>query len=462
MTNEEFILQHIGEDTRHLALKKKPEGIDLAWCLQQIEGYQLAKKKLPGWVKSNNKDNGGPTSSKNTGELLWFPPRLSMEQCSSELTAQYKRSVLECCLQEMGMKAEECSFTDLTGGFGIDFSYMAQGFKHATYVERLPHLCDIAHHNFPLLGLSHAHIVNGDAASVIGNSDSSDSSKSMVYREVYFLDPARRDDVGRKVFALEDCTPNLVELQDALLSHADLVMVKLSPMLDITLALRSLKCVSEVHVVSVQGECKEVLLVMKANGDLQFPSDSPGGEHSTTGEEQSIVYHCVNLGTDDDALICNEEERRMPPTLCSPSGESERGFELEGCFLFEPNASILKAGVQDVLCRRYGMQKLHPISNLYVMPARTANAENPENQQSLHLSCFPARSFIIEDVGDFSKAGIKRVLGDLKQANLTIRNFPGTVADLRKRFKLKEGGNVYIFVTTLADGSHAILQCKKA
>lgn len=415
MTNEDFILQHLNDDTKRLALKKAPDGVDIVWCLQQIEGFQLAKKKLPGWVKSG----------------IWFPPRLSMEQCSSELTAQYKRGVLERCLEEMGMKVENSSFTDLTGGFGIDFSYMAQGFKHATYVERMPHLCDIARHNFPLLGLEHAEIVNGSAEEILNtanpsspNSNAVSPLRGGVEGGFIFLDPARRDDVGRKVFALEDCTPNLIELQDELLNRADLVMVKLSPMLDITQALRSVKCVSEVHVVSVQGECKEVLLVMKPN--------------NTT-----LTYHCINLGTDEDAIVCTEEEK-------SKSAVVYDGM-LEGGLIVEPNASILKAGVQDVLCQRYGLQKLHPISNLYVAPLREIEGK-----------AIPGRTFIIEAVGDFSKAGTKRVLSGLKQANITIRNFPGTVADLRKRFKLKEGGDVYLFVTTLADGSHAILRCKKA
>lgn len=411
MTNEEFILQHIEEDVRRVALQKTPEGVDIAWCLQQIEGYQLAKKKLPRWTRTHKPNKTNKTNG--TGDvLLWFPPRLSMEQCSSELTAQYKRSVLERCLSEMGMKVEESCFTDLTGGFGIDFTYMAQGFKHATYVERMPHLCDIARHNFPLLGLKHANIVNGVAEEILNTG-------------VFFLDPARRDDVGRKVFALEDCTPNLIELQDELLNRADLVMVKLSPMLDITQALRSVKCVSEVHVVSVQGECKEVLLVMKPNNNT------------------TLTYHCINLGTYEDAIICTEEEKNKSAIVYD--GMLERGL------IVEPNASILKAGVQDVLCQRYGLQKLHPISNLYITPT----TEVGERKAIL------GRTFVIETVGDFSKTGIKRVLGDLKQANITIRNFPGTVADLRKRFKLKEGGDVYIFVTTLADGSHAILRCRK-
>lgn len=445
MTNEDFILQHLDDDTKRLALKKVPDGVDLAWCLQQIEGFQIAKKKLPGWTKPLMQANTTPHSPKGGEGMPWFPPRLSMEQCSSELTAQYKRSVLDRCLNEMGMKIEETCFTDLTGGFGIDFSYMAKGFKHATYVERMPHLCDIARHNFPLLGLEHANIVNGSAEDILNATNTSSpisNAASPLWggREggFIFLDPARRDDVGRKVFALEDCTPNLIELQDLLLRHADLIMVKLSPMLDITQALRSVKGVCEVHVVSVQGECKEVLLVMKS---IQPPSDSPKGEDCTT-DVGTINYHCVNLGTNEDAIECTEEEKCKPAIMFDGT--------MEGRLLFEPNASILKAGVQDVLCQRYGLQKLHPISNLYIAPP-----------QGVGEGVLPGRTFVIDKVGDFSKAGIKQVLSDLKQANLTIRNFPGTVADLRKRFKLKEGGDVYIFVTTLADGSHAILRCKR-
>lgn len=447
MTNEDFILQHLDDDTKRLALKKVPDGVDLAWCLQQIEGFQIAKKKLPGWTKPLMQANTTPHSPKGEEGMPWFPPRLSMEQCSSELTAQYKRSVLDRCLNEMGMKIEETCFTDLTGGFGIDFSYIAKGFKHATYVERMPHLCDIARHNFPLLGLQHAEIVNGSAEGVLGGNQETVFGQASPPKGgwgVFFLDPARRDDVGRKVFALEDCTPNLIELQDLLLRHADLIMVKLSPMLDITQALRLVKGVCEVHVVSVQGECKEVLLVMKPNS------------------ETGVVYHCVNLGTEDDVLICNEEERHVPPILRSTSGESEDDYGLEGRLLFEPNASILKAGVQDVLCHRYYMRKLNPISNLYIAPeVHFIHNLGIEDLLSPKRHELPGRTFIIEEVGDFSKAGIKRVLADLKQANITIRNFPGTVADLRKRFKLKEGGDVYIFVTTLADGTHAILRCKK-
>lgn len=432
MTNEDFILQHLDDDTKRLALKKAPDGVDLAWCLQQIEGFQIAKKKLPGWTKPLMQANTTPHSPKGGEGMPWFPPRLSMEQCSSELTAQYKRSVLDRCLNEMGMNIEETCFTDLTGGFGIDFSYMAKGFKHATYVERMPHLCDIARHNFPLLGLEHANIVNGSAEEMLNTANPSSPNSNAASpllggREggFIFLDPARRDDVGRKVFALEDCTPNLVELQDLLLNRADLIMVKLSPMLDITQALRSVKGVCEVHVVSVQGECKEVLLVMKPNSNT------------------TLTYHCVNLGTNEDAIECTEEEKSKPAIMFDGTMESR--------LLFEPNASILKAGVQDVLCQRYGLQKLHPISNLYIAPPLSGGEEE----------VFPGRTFIIDAVSDFSKAGIKQVLSGLKQANITIRNFPGTVADLRKRFKLKEGGDVYIFVTTLADGSHAILRCKR-
>ena len=409
MTNEEYINKHRDEDVRSLALKKVPEGVDAHWCLQQIEGWQLARKKLPQWAER---------------EGVWFPPRLSMEQCSSEATAQYKSQVLGRILT---CTQGDARLVDLTGGFGIDFSYLAQAFGHATYVEQHAHLCDIARHNMPLLGLGHAQVVCASAEEVLASWPQSGMGNQAT---TIYLDPARRDDAGRKVAALEDCTPNVLLLQDELLSKASLVMVKLSPMLDITQAVRQLKEVIEVHVISLKGECKEVLVLMA-------PSQEGATDHYNTRE--GIVYHCVNLNTPDEPFVCTKEQS----VQTSLAGDQL----VPGALLFEPNASILKAGVQDQLCQRYDIHKLHPMSNLFM--GRQA------------IAGFPGRQFVVEAVGDFSKAGIKHILEGVRQANLTIRNFPSTVAELRKRLKVKEGGDVYLFATTLSDGSHALLRCRK-
>ena len=387
MTNAEFILQHRTEDVRKLALRKMPEGLDAPFCLQQIEGWQLARKKIPQWAATDG---------------LLYPVRLSMEQCSSQQTALYKRSVVERLLQ-----GSTDRMADLTGGFGIDFSYIAPLFREAIYVERQEQLCRIASHNFALLGLKHARILNArseEALKDIGNT-------SLLY-----ADPARRDSAGRKVVLLQDCQPDVVSLQDELMAHANVVLLKLSPMLDIQQALRQLRHVREVHVVSADGECKELLLVLHR-------------------KEEPLRYHCVNITDPVQEIIV--EEGTFRPVIC----------QQEGTYLYEPNASILKAGVQDALCNIYKVQKLHPFSHLFT---------------SDHLiGAFPGRRFRVLGRSDFSRRGLGELLAGIRQANITVRNFPATVQELRKKLKLSDGGCVYLFATTMQDESHTLLKCEK-
>lgn len=392
MTNEQFIEKHKESDIRSLALKKVPEGVDALWCLRQIEGYQLAKKKLPRWASMQG---------------LWYPSRLSMEQCSSEQTAKYKADIISRLLPE-----GKHSMIDLTGGFGVDFSYMAKGFQKAYYVERQEVLCEAARHNMPILGLPNAYIINKECMEVLSQKDMYD---------VIFLDPARRDDAGKKTVAIEDCTPDITTIQDTLLLHSRYVMVKLSPMLDISQALRSLRNVIEVHVISVKGECKELLLLL-----------------SQKEITNTVTTHCVNLSTEDLPFICKGNDREI--TYTEPS---------VGQQFFEPNASIMKAGVQNVFAREYGLQKLHPQSNLFV-------GNSPKEGNAI-----PARRFTILGIYDFSKTSIKELQKQVSKANITIRNFPSSVIELRKRLKIKDGGEDYLFVTTLKDERHAILLCRK-
>lgn len=387
MTNSEFILQHRTEDVRKLALRKMPEGLDAAFCLQQIEGWQLARKKIPRWAETDG---------------LLFPPRLSMEQCSSQQTALYKRGVVERLLEGQCQR-----MMDLTGGFGIDFSYMAPLFREAVYVEQQEQLCQIAQHNFQLLGLQHAEVRNAQSQDVLA----AYGEPSLIY-----ADPARRDDAGRKVVLLQDCQPDVVSLQDEMMAHARVVMLKLSPMLDIQQALRQLRCVREVHVVSVDGECKELLLVM-------YQQEAP------------LRYYCVNITDHVQETVV--EEASVRPVI---SGQ-------EMAYLYEPNASILKAGVQDALCNIYKVEKLHAFSHLFTSDRL--------------IEDFPGRKFRILGRSDFSKQGVRNLLAGVKQANITVRNFPATVQELRKKLKLADGGSVYLFATTMSDNSHALLRCEK-
>ena len=395
MTEAEFIQEHRNEDVHTLALKKIPEGLDLQFCLQQIEGWQMARKKMPQWAETKD---------------ILYPPRLSMEQCSSQATSLYKRQIVERLLP----KRERQKMVDLTGGFGVDFSYLAPTFKHATYVERFSHLCDFARHNFPILGLHNTEIIQSDSIDFLVQTI---SAFSLIY-----IDPARRDNAGRKMVALEDCTPDITQLIPELVRRSKVTLIKLSPMLDISMALHSLKNVSEVHVVSVEGECKELLLVITAENI------------------DDVKIHCINLGSNDSIFVCSEKERHTTPDMLTR-------ITNEDTFLYEPNASILKAGVQDALCTLYGLKKLHPNSHLFV--------------NNRPLKDFPGRSFRIVGWSDFSKQSIRAMLGNIKQANLTTRNFPTSVAVLRKQLKLREGGQDYLFATTLANGNHILIGGEK-
>lgn len=405
MTNEEYIAKNRETDIRPLALKSAPEGVNVSWCLRQIEGYQIAKKKLPAWSQAEN---------------VWYPPRLSMEQCSSEVTAKYKQSLAEKLVGE----ANKATLVDLTGGLGVDFTYMAKNFGSAIYVEQQEVLCNVARHNFPLFGLTQIIIEQTDSVNILNSINNVD---------VIYIDPARRDDAGKKTVAISDCTPDLSKIQDLIFSKARYAIVKLSPMLDITQALRTLEKVTEIHVVSVKGECKELLFVQDASVDQ---------------ENQTIVVCCQNLDTHEAALV-GKINTPIHTHIIDATPDS-----LSGLLLFEPNASILKAGMQDEFAKHYNLQKLHPMTNLFV-----CNPENVQGQTIELMKHIPARSFMIVDAGDFSKNSMKRLTGNLKKANLTIRNFPTSVAELRKRLKLKEGGEDYLFATTLNNGKHVLLKC---
>ena len=383
-----FIEENLRADVRSLALQaKKYPQVDMAMAVVQIAGKQIAEAKVPTWYRT---------------EGLLYPKHLSMEQCSSEATAIYKAGLVE-----------GDTFADLTGGFGIDCSFLSRKFKKADYVERQSELCELAMHNFPLLGLNIG----------VHNEDGVEYLKQMHPVDVLFLDPARRDGHGGKTVAISDCEPDVSALEDLLIEKAKKVMVKLSPMLDLSLALKALKYVREVHIVSVNNECKELLLLL---------------EKSTDSLE--IVIHCEQItstGEHQHYAFTQEQERTSDCPLATEVGT----------YLYEPNASILKAGAYRSLTQTYGVKKLHASSHLYTSP--------------YYIEDFPGRRFQVEAVSGFGKKELKTLLQGLEKANLTIRNFPSSVADLRKRLKLKEGGEDYIFATTLADDSKVLIKCKK-
>ena len=488
----DFIRQHQDDDVRQLAFlgSKYPE-VDMPFALDQIRGRKMARVKLPRWASIDG---------------IIYPPHISMEQCSSEQTALYKaelaarllvlspsssengeekekesenasnlhlsencefackgavdsefaKNEATCKKQQIlteseenvneikeepheGDFSEETGFVDLTGGFGVDFSYIASrlGVK-SMYVERQAHLCEAAKENFGRLGLMNAIVKNGDGIEVLHSfaskkeaaaSDSlgitEDQSQSLLKTnlglKLIFIDPARRDDAGNKVVSLKDCTPDVTVLQEEMLSKADYVIIKLSPMLDWHRAISELSHVREVHIISVNNECKELLLVLSARnmGNLRI--------------------YCVN---DAQSFVCDELDMESSSVKIAPSTLEEMQY------LYEPNASLMKAGCFGVLSGRYDARMLSKNSHLFV---------------SLEpIEAFPGRSFRIIAVSSFNKKELKRHLSGITKANIATRNFPLSVAELRKRLKLKDGGETYIFATTLSDESHVLVITEKA
>ena len=488
----DFIRQHQDDDVRLLAFlgSKYPE-VDMPFALDQIRGRKMARVKLSRWASIDG---------------IIYPPHISMEQCSSEQTALYKAELAarllglspsssengeekekesenasnlhlsEICefagkgavdsefakneatckkqqiLTELkenvneikeepheGDFSEETGFVDLTGGFGVDFSYIASrlGVK-SMYVERQAHLCEAAKENFGRLGLKNAIVKNGDGIEVLHSFASKkeaaasdylgiteDQSQSLLKTnlglKLIFIDPARRDDAGNKVVSLKDCTPDVTVLQEEMLSKADYVIIKLSPMLDWHRAVSELNCVQEVHIISVNNECKELLLVLSARnmGNLRI--------------------YCVN---DAQSFVCDESDMETSSVKIAPSTLEEMQY------LYEPNASLMKAGCFGVLSGRYDAKMLSKNSHLFV-------SREP-------IAAFPGRSFRIIAISSFSKKELKRHLSGITKANISTRNFPLSVAELRKRLKLKDGGETYIFATTLSDESHVLMITEKA
>ena len=431
---QDFIRQHQDDDVRQLAFlgSKYPE-VNMPFALDQIRGRKMARVKLPRWASL---------------EGIIYPPHISMEQCSSESTALYKAELaarllgLPASSSGTEMKAEnEIEFVDLTGGFGVDFSYIAArlGVK-SMYVERQTHLCEAARENFERLGLKNAIVKNGDGIEILHSfypkkkdAASADDSLGITYDrprsllktnlglKIIFVDPARRDDAGNKVVSLKDCTPDVTVLQEEMLSKADYVIIKLSPMLDWHRAVSELNCVQEVHIISVNNECKELLLVLSARnmGNLRI--------------------YCIN---DAQSFVCDEMEMESSSVKIAPSTLEEMQY------LYEPNASLMKAGCFGVLSGRYDARMLSKNSHLFVSQAP--------------IEAFPGRSFRIIAVSSFNKKELKRHLSGITKANIATRNFPLSVAELRKRLKLKDGGETYIFATTLSDESHVLVITEKA
>ena len=430
--------------------------IDMPFLIDQITGWQTARTKLPSWAAN---------------EDILYPPHLSMEQCSSEQTAMYKAhlavrlaesidSVSSSALADSSSLSSTSSpfsvsspsspsaynrlspddssrsipphslarmdsgrfLCDLTGGFGVDFSFMARAFERAVYVERQAALCKTARHNFHALGLEHVEVVNADGTEYL---------HQLAHASVIFLDPARRNEQGGRTVLISDCTPDVLALEEELLEKAGAVVIKLSPMLDWHRAVDELnrmgEVVREVHIVSVRNECKELLLVLrKGNGPAaNAPADG-------------LRVFCVN---DDSIVSYGLGEISCLSQHILPAAPAA------GQYLYEPNASLMKAGCFALLTVRYPLSALGQNTHLFVSDEDIAG--------------FPGRKFVITAVSSFNKKELRRTLSGIDRANLSVRNFPMSVADLRRRMKMKEGGETYLFAATDAHGSYLLFVCRK-
>lgn len=387
MTNQQtqqFIVKHLNDDINSLALKKFPSDVDKHFALQQIEARQKLKSKVPSWAENDK---------------LLFPQRISIEQCSSELTARYKAQLVE-----------GDSFADLSGGLGIDCYFIAQKFNKADYIEQNADLCELARHNFAVLNAN----IN------VTNTKSDIYLSNCAPKDCLFIDPARRDSHGRKVMLLSDCEPDIRPMIETALNKSPRLLIKLSPMLDITAALKETSHVANVHIVAVDNECKELLL------DLH--RDNQGEPH----------FFCCNLSTSQPTVefTANNEEN-APLRLADELGK----------YLYEPNNAIMKSGFFKAIGNLYGIDKLHISSHLYT--------------SSRLIDNFPGRIFAIEQCDTFNKKNVKAIKEGLERANITTRNFPLQVAELRKKLSLPEGGDTYLFATTLKNGDKVIIRCQK-
>ena len=398
-----------GTGVRLLALQAHnyPD-IDMPFLLNQLTGWLKACTKLPSWAAQ---------------EDIIYPPHLSMEQCSSELTALYKANLLEG-LGASNTTSSPTRFVDLTGGFGVDFSFIARNFTHATYVEQQEQLCKTAQHNFKVLGLKHAEVVNTDGTEYL---------HQMQPVNVIFLDPARRNEQGGKTVLIEDCSPDVLTLETELLQKANTIVLKLSPMLDWHRAVNELNVIGnvvrEVHILSVRNECKELLIVLQ--------KEEPQSD-TTAASIPKLRIVCMNDG--EVVSYYEEDTAGILPSILSTAPTA-------GQYLYEPNASLMKAGCFALISRRYEVSALSANSHLFV-----------SNSLIVH---FPGRSFRLVAVSSFNKKELRRTLSAIKKANLAVRNFPMSVADLRKKFKIKEGGTDYLFATTDANNNHLLLLCAK-
>ena len=379
---QQFINGNLENDTSKLVFKGSPfDDIPIKELVEQIESKKRSQKKLSTWFSTKK---------------IYYPNKLNIEQSSSEITAKYKSNLIS-----------GKTIIDLSGGFGVDTYFFSKRFKNVTHCEINNELSQIVRHNYKQLQVFNVESIDQDGIEYL---KSNNENFDWIY-----VDPSRRNELKGKVFLLEDCLPNIPDNLDTLLKYSKNILIKTSPMLDITSAINEMKFVKEVHVVAVENEVKELLFIL----------------NKSYNEEISIKT--VNI---------NRKENQYFDAKFKDTSIAE--MSLPQTYLYEPNASILKASLFDSITK-LGVFKLHQNSHLY-----TSNL----------LMIFPGRQFIIKEITSYNKKQLKKLIPSQK-ANITTRNFPETVAQIRKKTKIKDGGNQYLFFTTNLNNKHIVLICEK-
>ena len=380
---QQFISENLKTDITKLILKGSPfSDVSIQELANQIVAKQKAEHKLASWFRT---------------QQIYYPSKINIEQTSSEHTANYKSNLVN-----------GASIIDITGGFGIDCFYFSKRFEAVTHCEINAELSTIVAHNFKQLKLNNITTFSGDAFDFLR------STKEKF--DCIYIDPSRRDAVKGKVFLLQDCIPNVPENIDFLFSKTNQILIKTSPILDITSAINELKFVKEVHVIAIHNEVKELLFLLDK-------------EHS-----KSIEIKTVNIGKEETKTFHFTYKEDLYSDYSEPLS-----------YLYEPNSAILKSGGFHQITNQLNVSKLQQHSHLY-----TADI----------LLDFPGRTFKIEQVLSYDKKKLKKLLPENK-ANITIRNFPKTVAQIRKETKIKEGGTIFIFFTTNFKNELTVVICRK-
>ncbi|MBT8272110.1 MAG: class I SAM-dependent methyltransferase [Bacteroidia bacterium] len=383
---QEFIIQNLNTDIPALLLKHKAfKGVAMRELAEQIESKRRIKDKLPTWFNNNR---------------IYYPSSKNLEQSSSEITARYKSGLIS-----------GKTLADLTGGFGVDACHFSRSFDSVIYCEIDPALAAITAHNFKVLGAKNIRVRTTDGMRILPLPD--------VDPEWLYIDPSRRHESKGRVFRLKDCKPDIVTHMEFLLKQADHLLIKLSPMLDLTSVINEIKNIKAIHIVAVRNEVKELLLIVEKNFDKDI---------------RIFTRNFVPDGVQAFDFYYSEEEQ-ADLKLDNPSK-----------YLYEPNAAIMKSGAFKLIAERFKLKKLHKHAHLYT-------SDTPYD--------FPGRQFVIEDILPFSDKNKLRVALEGKQANISVRHFPMKPDRIKSKFKIKDGGERYLFFTTTVPENRVVLFCRK-